>query len=242
MTFQSARRSHPGGRKRNEDSAGFEVREGAGCWIVADGLGGHGAGDVASQAAVRRAIERFTENPVLNGSRVTDLVADAHAAVLEAQAEAGYPGMRTTICVVVADRRTAMWAHVGDTRIYHFRNGVVRQQTEDHSVPQMLVEAGEIEREDIRSHPDRSRILRALGQDEPPKPTASKAEKLQPGDAFLLCSDGWWEYVTEREMELDLAKSATPDEWLDHMTDRILSRAEGEFDNLTAVGVLVLAE
>lgn len=239
MTFESARRSHPGGRKRNEDSAGFEVVDGVGCWIVADGLGGHGAGDVASQAAVRRVLERFVADPQLTGDRVTRLVDEAHAAVIEAQEEAGYPGMRTTISLVVADGKNAMWAHVGDTRIYHFRDGVVLHQTEDHSVPQMLVEAGEIEVEDIRSHPDRSRILRALGQEEAPKPSASRSEKLRAGDAFLLCSDGWWEFVTEREMELDYAKSRTPDEWLDHMSDRILTRAEGEFDNLTAVGVFV---
>lgn len=239
MTFETARRSHPGGRNRNEDFAGFAVVNGAGCWIVADGLGGHGAGDVASQAAVRRVLERFEEDPTPGLDRAHRLVADAHTAVLEAQEQARFPGMRTTLSLLLAHRRGAVWAHVGDTRIYQLRRGVVVRQTEDHSVLQMLVDAGKIEPEDIRAHPERSRILRALGQEGAPKPDTWESGGLEAGDAFLLCSDGWWEYVTEREMELDHAKSEAPDDWLDHMSDRILTRASGEFDNLTAIGVFV---
>jgi len=148
--------------------------------------------------------------------------------------------MRTTLALLISDLRLALWAHVGDSRIYHFRDGRIAHQTADHSVPQMLANAGDISPDDIRGHIDRSRLLQALGQDEPVRATVLESPvQLESGDAFLLCTDGWWEYVTELEMQIDLAKSAGPDDWLGYMMDRILSRAEGEFDNYTALGVFV---
>jgi PPM family protein phosphatase len=240
--FRTARRAEIGGRERNEDAAGHAIAHGIGCWVVADGLGGHGHGDSASCAALESVIERFVADPARSGARIAELIVAAHEAVKAAQQEASYAQMRTTLAILIADGSSAVWAHVGDTRIYHFRGGAIRHQTQDHSVPQMLVAAGDLTPDEIRRHPDRSRILRALGEPDPPRPDVGGPVPIQDGDAFLLCSDGWWEYVTEREMELDLAGSESPADWLDQMTDRILSRAAGAFDNFTAVGVFVRPE
>lgn len=134
-----------------------------------------------------------------------------------------------------------MWGHVGDSRLYHFRNGVVAFQTKDHSVPQTLVNAGDITKEQIRTHPDRNRILRAVGNPDGVKPTILDASrKIQRGDAFLLCTDGFWEYVTETEMAVDLAKSATPKDWLGWMELRLIGKVETGYDNYSALALFVI--
>ncbi len=238
-SLTSAVRSHTGARSVNEDTADATFDAGVGCWVVADGLGGHGGGQLASRAAVDAALDSFRSSPEIASATLERAVRDANEAVLRAQVGSEHPGMRTTLTILISDSRKAAWAHVGDTRLYHLRDGSIIHQTADHSVPQGLVEAGEISVHEIRSHPERNRILRALGQSNPQRPSTVAPIALEQGDAFLLCSDGWWEYVNESEMEVDYAKSDTADAWLDHMMQRVLLRANGVFDNLTALAVLV---
>lgn len=240
IQITAARRSFVGGRTVNEDYAdGYESEAGS-CWVVADGLGGHGGGEVASRLAVETILSGAHRGLPLQDDALRTAVAQAHAAIRAAQDDGGPPSMHTTVAVLATDGRHALWAHVGDTRLYHFREGRLLQQTADHSVPQMLAEAGDITREQIRKHEDRSRLLRALGQAQAPKPSVLAApERLQPGDAFLLCTDGWWENVTEVEMQVDLFKSGDPGEWLDQMAGRIASRVRGDHDNYTAAAVFV---
>jgi serine/threonine protein phosphatase PrpC len=103
-----------------------------------------------------------------------------------------------------------------------------------------MVKAGEMRAAEIRHHEDRNRLLRTLGNDEEPRPTLVPAPvPLTPGDAFLLCTDGFWEYVTETEMEITLAKAADPDTWLRTMTRRLVERADPDHDNYTAMAVFV---
>ena len=112
-------------------------------------------------------------------------------------------------------------------------------QTHDHSVPQMLVDAGKISPAEIRGHEDQNRLIRAMGQEGDIHPTIFPALfPLQAGDAVLLCSDGVWTHVLESEMELDLSEVSSASEWLGKIECRILARAEGPYDNYTAAAVL----
>jgi serine/threonine protein phosphatase PrpC len=113
-------------------------------------------------------------------------------------------------------------------------------QTRDHSVPQALADAGEIDPTEVRGHPDRAVLLRTVGHPEGVQPTVSPAPvPLESGDALLICTDGFWELVTETAMAVDLAKSATPDEWLTRLEIRLLARARPGHDNYTAMALLV---
>jgi serine/threonine protein phosphatase PrpC len=239
MRVATAQFSRPGGRSMNEDTVGWHAGDPWHCWAVADGLGGHGGGEHASRFAVDTVLQLVARTPSLRRESVAEYVEAAHQAIRDAQQNGGPPGMHSTIALLVTDLQEAVWAHVGDSRVYHFRAGELAQQTADHSVPQMLLNLGEIGADEVRLHKDRSSLTRALGQERPPQSEVASPVRLQPGDAFLLCSDGWWEYVTEPEMEFDLAKSNTPQEWLDFMVDRILGRAGGEFDNYSALSVFV---
>ncbi len=151
MRMETACLSKPGGRKNNQDAYGFEIRGISGCWTVADGLGGHAGGETASHTAVdvvlsqfrseRQALTEFVETCFQNvqqkirAKAVDDLVLSA---------------MRTTLVVLACDCDQVYWGHVGDTRLYLFRDGKILYQTRDHSVPQMLVDAGRIAPGEIR--------------------------------------------------------------------------------------------
>lgn len=237
--FETAILCTRGGREYNQDHADFVLADEHGCWIVADGLGGHKGGEIASHEAVDALLEDFLAGPAISEEALQEYVLGANEAVLQAQRTDGPASMRTTIVVLTTDSRHARWAHVGDTRAYWFADGLVAAQTEDHSVPQMLVALGEIAPEEIRLHEDRSRLTRALGQEDPVEVAVSALAGIEADDAFLLCTDGWWEYVTETEMEIDLAKAVDPEHWLALMEERILLRATGEHDNYSASAVWV---
>jgi serine/threonine protein phosphatase PrpC len=133
-----------------------------------------------------------------------------------------------------------LWGHSGDSRLYQFRDGRVLFQTKDHSVPQMLVGSGEITFDEIRTHEDRNRLLRALGTPGPVKATLVKeAREACPGDTFLLCSDGFWEPVLEADMEAALATHPEPAAWLAALEGPLRRRLADDDDNYSALAVTV---
>jgi serine/threonine protein phosphatase PrpC len=163
----------------------------------------------------------------------------AQRAVIEKQViDADLTGMRTTIVLLAAGDAGACWIYAGDSRLYWVRGGKIRAQTLDHSVPQRLADAGEIRPDQIRFHEDRARLLRSLGAKQDPGAAAGAVPgPLEPDDAFLLASDGFWEWVLEAEMENMLAGVKHPKQWLERMESQLKQRATGEFDNYSAIAV-----
>jgi serine/threonine protein phosphatase PrpC len=213
----------------------------SGCWALADGLGGHRGGEIASRLAVDAAVSSFEENPSITESALNTHLERANRALLDRQAsEAELAHMRTTMVLLIASPEAAMWAHAGDSRLYRFRDGKIQEQTRDDSVPQRLVDAGEISADQIRFHEDRSRLLNSLGARD--RVTASNGKMQgapQPDDAFLLASDGFWEYVTEPEMESDFSASPDSNSWLGKMEARLQQRAAADHDNYSAIAVRI---
>ena len=216
-----------GGRPYNEDSIGIsDSIDPVGTFALADGLGGHGMGDIASSTAIKCAME---SSHLLRGN---DFLAECFIteAILSEQLRLHAKSkMKTTMVVLHIEHGRAYYAHIGDSRLYHFSRRGCKQLTMDHSVPQMLVAAGEIKPSEIRHHPDRNKLLRVLGVEwESPRFTlCKKPMHVWPGDAFLLCSDGFWEYIEECEM-LDLY----------HEHRRRGVENEGTADNFSAIAVV----
>jgi serine/threonine protein phosphatase PrpC len=240
MQIDSACLSKPGGRKANQDACGYKINDTGGCWIVADGLGGHAGGAIASRVAVDMVLSLFEEGQGSSVKFVSDCFWQVQQAIRnKATEDASLSEMRTTMVILTNDQVGAVWGHVGDSRLYWFRQGRIVHQTRDHSVPQMLVDAGKISFQDIRGHEDQNRLTRALGHDGEVHPSILTTKiSIQEGDAALLCSDGIWTYVLEAEMEADLSSAHSAVEWLNCLEKRVLDRAEGPYDNYTAVAVL----
>lgn len=245
MMFITSAISNKHGRKTNQDCFDYGFINQRGYWVVADGLGGHQGGEVASKLAVESIVNSFKQYPEISTGAIQKYFGTAQNAIVNHQKK--FPAlseMRTTIVLLLAEPQFAIWGYAGDTRLYHFRDGRIIYQTKDHSVPQALANAGDIRPEEIRYHEDRHRLLRAMGQEEQFRPAiAAEKTHLQQGDVFLLCTDGFWELVLEKEMEHDLVNLADPKSWLEKMQKRILARslkqANRQHDNYTAVAIFV---
>ena len=229
--LQTASYTDTGGRAVNEDSTRqARLGEDRLCLVVADGLGGHGGGAHASAAAadaICREWKGEADPEALKG-----LIQRGHEAVTAIQTP--QCAMKSTVVALELAGSRAAWAHVGDSRLYHFIDGRLVFQTRDHSASQIAVFMGEITVDQIRFHEDRNRVLRALGQADALTVEAG-SETLCPGrHAFLLCTDGFWEYVLENEMAADLAMAADPLDWLVRMRSRLMARVPADNDNNTA--------
>lgn len=233
--------SNPGGRENNEDYVGMYQNGQSWCFVLADGLGGHGKGEVASKLAVEAAIKEFA----LRGPGEETLKASfdqAQRAILEGQRE-DYRArdMKTTLVILHVSENQLWWGHIGDSRLYYFQKGKLRERTLDHSVPQMLVAAGQLKEKQIRNHPDRNRLLRVLGVDwDSPKYQIAESRKREERQAFLLCSDGFWELIDEKKMQHCLKKASSPKEWTELMESIARKNGQGKnMDNYSAVTVWI---
>lgn len=228
--------SKAGGREQNQDNIGWKQSDDCSLFVLADGLGGHKSGGLAAKIAIDFVLNFMPARP----EQLTSAFERAHQAIRTAQKDNSEQAqMASTIVALSITGQHAVWGHVGDARIYWIRKGRISYQSKDHSIPQLLVSDGEISAAEIRHHPDRNRLHRALGDThEQIKARISPTPQIiQTGDAFLLCSDGFWEWVTEEQMLIALANSSSSQQWLDNMEANLLAQATGNFDNYSAIAI-----
>lgn len=241
MDFEIHQITSKAGRKVNEDYASFEINKEGCCCVVADGLGGHCSGEVASSSAVNKILSSYKSKVYDRLEYLGSYLQEAQKEVLSIQnKELRFKKMRTTLVLLLIEDYKAEWAHIGDSRLYFFRDDKIIFQTKDHSVTQALVNAGEITSEEIRFHEDRNRLLRVLGDWESFKPKIEATIELKSGDKFLLCTDGFWEHILEEEMEKTVCNCDSAKQWLVRMEKLLDSKIEENNDNYTAVAVFVL--
>ena len=241
MGYTYATLSLPGTREVNEDSIAVKESNGRLVLVVADGLGGHDKGEIASKIVAETIIEKgvLCED---NEEGLAETLREAQQCLLEKQKqENAVNAMKTTAVALSLTNDRAYLAYVGDSRGYAFLKNGKYMRTIDHSVPQMLALAGDIREKDIRYHEDRSSLLRVFGSEWENDPIDFlEGIDVAKTKAFLLCSDGFWELITESQMKWCLRWSKTPDEWLEKMK-RIVEKngKEKEMDNYTAGAVFV---
>ena len=233
-------------RKTNEDS--FHIDPGRGLFIVADGMGGHAAGEVASRLAVDTIQEflrmsdadseitwpfEFDESLSAGGNRIQAAIHLANREIVRhMQAQEDTRGMGTTVVTAVVADDSCFIGHVGDSRAYLIRNGTIRQLTRDHTFVNEQVERGFMSRAEAERHPARNILTRAVGSSEELHVDLVET-KLVAGDRILLCSDGLSSMVEDEAILRTLQEQADLEEACRSLV--ALANDNGGWDNVTAV-------
>jgi protein phosphatase len=228
-------------RSGNEDAFFAHATDQLGLFIVADGMGGHAAGEVASEMAVQIVSRELGQIEDLHGDGVRERVAHAlrtaNRAIFERTlAESDKQGMGTTASVLILSGKRYLIGQVGDSRVYMLREGGLKQLTKDHSYVQEQVDAGLLTPEQARYHPYSNVITRCVGAGESSEPDTFAGE-VKAGDVFLLASDGLTGMVDDRRLQQLLLSRATAR----RVVDALIAEANyrGGLDNITAIVVQV---
>lgn len=200
--------------------------------ILADGMGGHLDGALGAQIAVEEA-RKFAHDAALPSfsdplSALGRLCQIMHEAINRQSENA-----RSTVVIVWLQGDRAHWLNIGDSRLYHLREGQRVMRTRDHSAVQLLMDLGEIDESEMATHPAQNRLYRCLGGEEPPKPDSGQMI-VQPGDLLALCSDGVWEHVPEAEL-WETAQANDPATAARLLTARAAQRGGAAADNATLI-------
>ena len=229
-------------RQGNEDNFFAEADERRGVFVVADGMGGHAAGEVASEMAVTIVSRHLLPLQSVRDAGAADLVnkalQDANRAIFERMlAETDKQGMGTTASVMVLSDHGYLIGQIGDSRVYLYRDGTLTQITKDHSYVQEQVDAGLLTPEQARYHPYSNVITRCVGASDEVEADIYSGE-VRVGDVFLLCSDGLTGMVDDRRLAQLLMARSGPG----RIVDSLITEANGRggLDNITAIVVQVL--
>ena len=238
--------SDVGTRIVNEDRVCVTESGNCACVTVADGVGGHGGGSTAANAVTRKLNRLFAERvlgsqkagEILEKNVMLDVLTEVNATVLNLQT-AGCRLQATCVTVWMVREEnccTVRWAHTGDSRLYFFRKGKLCFRTKDHS----LLESGAGNQGTGLQNIQRNVIWQAMGEPEGIRPDISDKIQIENEPAaFLLCSDGLWEGVEEDKMEKLLARSCTPEEWLENLRKELSMARLDAYDNNSAAAVFI---
>lgn len=226
-------------RNSNEDI--YVAMDLQGTFLVADGMGGHAAGEIASSMAAET-VESFLEEEDRNSKTevlLQNAVQQANTRVYQAQMQKKeFRGMGSTLTVLALTENRFHVAHVGDSRAYLYRNGELRQLTQDHSVVWPLYENGILSKKDIAKHPQKNLITRSIGT-YPQVEVDLQGDSASAGDIFLLCSDGLTDVVTDEDIGQNLSQNeARPQDMADSLVDA--AKRAGGPDNITVIVVRIL--
>lgn len=237
LTIEACTAQHIGDRTEQQDRVAIYAHpktKGAMLAALADGMGGHTGGALAAEQVLHTAYNSFSAIG-LGPDHVRDML---HSGVVDA-----HDGIRltrytseqdphSTACVLIVQPGQADWAHCGDSRIYHFRDGQLVSRSFDHSYVMTLVQQGFLTEAQAEEHPNKNVLVSCLGDKEAPRIEYGQTAPLVAGDCFLLCSDGLWAYFSDAELGRVL-KEMAPRQAAEWLVDAARKRAEGHGDNIS---------
>ncbi len=221
-----------GDRATQQDRAGYRVASDSSCCILvaADGLGGHQGGEEAAEVATTAMLERWERQPGTDEATLRRCIDEAQAQVADVSRRFAHEA-RTTCVAVLLGRNLACWSHLGDSRLYVFRQGDTIYKSKDHSVARLMLQSGELNEEEARTGPEQGRLYKSLGPDAEQEYQVLQAA-VTPEDGVILCTDGFWVNVSESEMA-EALQARDLEEALGALADLAVTRARGESDNVT---------
>jgi serine/threonine protein phosphatase PrpC len=242
MKFTIYQNSRQGPRPYNQDRLAYSYSKDALLLVLADGMGGYRHGEVAAQLAVTTMTEAFQRLavPTLSSPAkfLIDHIQQVHDMIDQLMHEREMlEAPRTTIVAAVVQRGVLYCAHVGDSRLYHFRDSHLLYRTEDHSIVQSLYNKGMISKDDMSTHPYRHKVYSCLGGDVPPKIELSDRQELAEGDTILLCTDGVWGAVADDQIKSLLSNNFTINDGVTALLDQAEAVSQEHGDNMSAIGL-----
>lgn len=223
-------------RTQNQDSIYIPINDAIKVYIIADGMGGANAGDVASIKAIEY-VRKYIEEKYVEGIDIKDMlynaIIDANEKVYNMSIkDKNYEGMGTTIIVVMIVNNKMYIAHIGDSRLYRIRNGLIRKITKDHSYVQKLLDDKTITKKEARVHPKRNMLLKALGCEPNVEPDIIM-KKFEKDDYVLLCTDGLTNLVRDKEILLIVTQLKKCKDICEKLVD--LANQRGGYDNISII-------
>lgn len=241
--FDIAYKSNKGGRERNQDYLAYATTGTDTCLVACDGLGSYDGSEIISSLCADTIVESFKRSVDENSAEAYS-VENCRQIMLEAQnvlleQKKRVPELKdacTTMACVITNKEKSFLVHIGDTRIYLFKDGKLFFQTRDHSLAQYAVDRGDITLKEVRTHKDQNKLTRVMGSDYYIPPDIDiYSEPIKQGDAFVLCTDGYWEYIFEDELQNILENSATSDEALLNLQCVLENRVDKYNDNFSII-------
>lgn len=235
LTVEACFAQHIGDRAEQQDRVAIYAHpkvKGALLAVLADGMGGHTGGALAAEQVLHQARQNFETGslgPEQIRATLAGAIADAHDGI-KLTRYTSEQDPHSTACLFVLQPGRADWAHCGDSRIYHFRNGERITRTADHSYVMDLVRKGFLTEEQAEKHPNKNILLSCLGDEEPPHIDFDDATQLAAGDCFLLCSDGLWAYFSDQELGRVLLETP-PRQAAEALIAAARERGKGHGDN-----------
>lgn len=234
MPWQLSMASDIGGRTEQQDCIDMLSSDGGETHliIVADGMGGHRDGARAARTVIETARHHFNTGQTSDPQGLLeDLCLESHQAISDLGGnEQLSPG--STCVLLYLNGPEAYWAHVGDSRLYHFRNGELLNRTQDHSVAQLMVAQGQMQEKDVASNALQNQLYMRLGGDNTPEPDFG-ATAVEDNELFILCSDGFWSYVEPEEVIACLEKHPLEEDGAIHLVNMARERGGSEGDNIS---------
>jgi serine/threonine protein phosphatase PrpC len=239
LSIETCAAQHIGDRAEQQDRLALfkhPSRKGTLLAVLADGMGGYAGGAVAAEQVLHMAKNNF-DGFAPTAESVQEMLAaginDAHSGIRITR-YTSEQDPHSTACLFMLQPGRADWAHCGDSRIYHFRDGQLLARSDDHSFVADLVRSGLLTPQQAETHPKRNILLSCLGDNEAPKIAFGAAEPLQAGDCFVLCSDGLWGYFPDAELG-DALASFPPRRAAEVLIERARQRGNGRGDNISLI-------
>jgi serine/threonine protein phosphatase PrpC len=238
MNWEIAYNNHIGGREEQQDRiATFSTADNQQHLLVAaDGMGGHQGGSLASEMVIKTAElawQQFTDEDI--PQFLQNIIEQAHENINNIGKEYNISPRSTCVLAYIKDQYI-WWAHLGDSRLYHFRGTKLLKRTKDHSIVQLLHDLGRIKEEQMATHPDQGSLLKGLGGEDEDIQADFGEAKLHPGDSIVLCTDGFWEHITTEQLATSLQQTKKPlKPRIQQLVTDALKNGGAEGDNISII-------